>query len=100
MTQSNVASHKLDKLGEFIKLDSALYTDRSSWEEVFHHVKGRSNFTKNLLHLDHPASRLLATYARTGVPVLLTTAPWSLKQKDAVIAQGNHPSVEAFSDFI
>ena len=100
MSHSNVASHKLDELGEFIKLDSVLYTDRSSWEELFHRVKGRSNFTENLLRLDHPASRLLATYARTGVPVLLTTKPWSLEQKDAAIARGNHPSVNAFSDFI
>ena len=100
MTQSNVASHKLDELGEFIKLDSALYTDRSSWEEVFHHVKGRSNFANNLLSLDHPASKLLATYARSGVPVLLTTSPWSLERKDAAIDRGNHPSVDAFSDFI
>ena len=96
----NVATNKLDELGEFIKLDSTLYTDRSSWEALFHQVKGRSNFSQDLLHLDHPAARLLSTYARTGVPVLLTTAPWSLEKKDAAIARGNHPSVQAFSEFI
>ena len=84
--RTNVESNKLDELGEFIKLDSTLYTDRSSWEELFHHVKGRSNFTRDLLHLDHPAAKLLSTYAQTGVPVLLTTAPWSLEEKDAAIA--------------
>ena len=68
--------------------------------EVFHRIKGRSNFTQDLLHLDHPAAKLLSTYAHTGVPVLLATAPWLLKKKDTNIARGYHPSVCAFSEFI
>lgn len=94
--KSNISTYKLDKLGEFIQLDSNLYTDRMSWNEVFHCVKGCSNFMSNLYQLNHLAAKLLSTCISTHIPVLLTMAPWSLEMKDAAIARGNHPSAHAF----
>ena len=98
MSPVRIAQNKLeDELGEFIKLDTNLYTEGQHWEKLFHSVKGRSNFTHILLDLSHPARELLSTFARKGVPVLLALEPWSLAEKDATVARGNHPSAHTFS---
>ena len=98
--QINVDPTKIDALGEFIKVDSNFYIDHESWTDLFHARKGRSNFHDNLLHLRHRAAPLLHQYSKRGVPVLITTEPWTLQQKDAAISRGNHPSAHAFTDFL
>ena len=98
--QINVDPNKLDALGEFIKVDTDFYIDHGSWTDLFHARKGRSNFHDNLLHLRHRAAPLLQQYSKRGVPVLISTKPWTLQQKDAAIRRGNHPSAHAFTDFL
>ena len=95
-----IATRKIDELGEFFKLDTALFVENPCWQSFFHKVKGRSNFQPQVQHLPHKAAPLILRYARQGVPVVLPSAPWSLAQKEAVIQRGNHPSVQAFSDFV
>ena len=97
---SIVEQRKIDKLGEFIELDSAYLSDCGSWRDLFHCVKGRSNFAATLQRLQHKAKPLLLHYANQGVPVLLLTKPWTTEEKDAAIKRGNHPSIKAFSEFI
>ena len=97
---SNIETHKLDALGEFIRSDADYFVHNRGWNSLFHHVKGRSNFSKQLDNLDHQARPLLLRYARHGVPVVLQSQPWSLAQKDQAIQRGNHPSTLAFADFI
>ena len=97
---STVEQNKIDALGEFIELDSSYLTDRGSWSDLFHHVKGRSNFSAALRRLRHKAKPLLLRYANQGVPVVLSTKPWTVKEKDAAMLRGNHPSTKAFADFM
>ena len=99
-TEINVDPTKLDSLGEFIKVDSNFYIDHGSWSDLFHARKGRSNFHDDLLYLRHQAAPFIHQYSKQGVPVLLRTRPWSLQQKDAAIQRGNHPSAQAFTDFL
>ena len=97
----NVDPLNLDTLGEFIDLDTNyLVSHDNNWTSLFHKVKGRSNFSPNLVHLQHDASPLLLRYATQGVPVVLDSKPWDLSRKDAAMLRGNHPSTAAFADFI
>ena len=50
---TNIAQHKIDALGEFIELDTNFLLDRHSWSDLFHLVKGRSNFSAALPSLQH-----------------------------------------------
>ena len=93
-------ANKIDVLGEFINQDTAALLEHGSWDRLFHHVKGRSNLTSHLRRLSHRAAPFLDRYARSGVPVVLSSAPWTLQQKDEAMQRGNHPSVLAFEDFI
>ena len=97
---SIVEQSKLDELGEFTQLDSTYLSNCGSWSDLFHKVKGRSNFSATLQRLQHQARPLLLRYANQGVPVLLSTKPWTSEEKDAAIKRGNHPSTQAYSDFI
>ena len=83
-----------------MELDTSLFNDCNSWSDLFHQVKGRSNFTAGLKQLRHKAKPLLLRYANQGVPVVLSSKPWTIDQKDAVIIRGNYPSTKAFSEFI
>ena len=96
----NVVANKIGTLGEFIRLDTKNFLEYGSWERLFHSVKGRSNFTPYLECLPHRAAALLHRYAKTGVPVIVQSPPWSLAQKDTAIARGDHPSVQAFKEFV
>jgi len=97
---TSIETNKIDALGEFIRLDKNFYIDNSSWTELFHARKGRSNFSKYLRTLKHRAAPFLHRYATKGVPVLLHTKPWTLQQKDAAFQRGNHPSAHAFTEFL
>ena len=96
----NVDNNKIDALGEFIQLDTNCYIDHGTWDYLFHNRKGRSNFPRTLRYLRHKAAPLLNRYARQGVPVLLSTEPWTLSQKDKAMERGNHPSAQAFTEFL
>ena len=97
---SNIDTIKLDALGEFIRSDSDYFVNNGGWNSLFHHVKGRSNFSPHLAGLNHQAKPMLQRYARCGVPVVLQSRPWTFAQKDLAIQRGNHPSTLAFAEFI
>ena len=97
---NTVEQHKIRALGEFIELDSNFFVSRGSWSDLFHRVKGQSNFSARLNQLKHKAKPFLLRYTQKGGPVLLHTKPWSLEQKDLAMTRGNHPSTQAFAEFI
>ena len=84
-SQSNIEKLNLDALCDFIRSDSDSFINHGGWINLFHHVKGQSNFAHSLDCLDHQARPLLQRYAKYGVPVVLESKPWSLQQKDAAI---------------
>ena len=50
---TNIETLKLDALGEFIHSDAEYFAKNGGWNSLFHHVKGRSNFSQHLNNLDH-----------------------------------------------
>ena len=100
MSPINVAQHKIDDLGEFILRDTKYFKEDGTWNGLFNSCKGPTNFHKNLKHLQHSASRLLHKFSKSGVPVLLKTRPWTLKEKDLAMARGNHLSARQFTEFL
>ena len=100
VARNNVVNHKLDALGEYNTLDSNFFIGKGSWSELFHTVKGKSNFLDHLDELHHQAQPFLQCYAKHGVTVLLHTRPWTLLEKDRAMQRRNHPSTKAFADFI
>ena len=99
-TPNNIVTCKIDELGEFVRLDTALFVENPCWLPFFHKVKGQSNFQPQVQHLPHRAAPLISCYARQGVPVVLSSVPLSQTRKDTEIQRGNHPSVQALSDFV
>ena len=99
----NVEAKKVnlnDTLGEFIQLDTTLYLDSESWHDFYNKRRGRSNFSPHLRSLRHKAATLLHRFSTTGVPVLLSSKPWTLQQKDDAMRRGNHPSAHAFAEYL
>ena len=77
--------NKLEKLGKFIKPGTNFYVDKASWSEIFHAMKGRSNFSEHLARLSHKAAPLLSQFEKIDIPFILPTKPWNLNHKDAAI---------------
>ena len=98
---SNVAPTNLnDTLGEYLHLDTSLFLDSKCWHDFYNARRSRTNFAPHLRRLRHRAASLLDRFSKAGVPVLLTSEPWTLQQKDAAMARGNHPSALAFTTFL
>jgi hypothetical protein len=49
---------------------------------------------------DHPAKRLLKHYLAHGVPVKLSTKPWTIQQREQAINRGPHKSCQAYHAFL
>ena len=60
----------------------------------------RSRSDLNNITFNHPAARLLKIYKNRGVPVRLSSKPWSKQRLDQAIARGAHPSCLPFHDFL
>ena len=100
VVRTNIETSKLDALGEFVCLETNFYTGTQSWQSLFHKVQGNSNFSRQLATIHHQAQQLLQCYTHHSIPVLLSTAPWTLAQKDKAQQQGNHLSAHAFTEFL
>lgn len=63
-------------------------------------TRGRGDFT-DLTHIrSHPAHRLLRQYARRGVPVTYSTAPWPSSRVHAAVKRGPHKSAYEYEEFL
>ena len=89
-----------DTLGEYIHLDTSLFLDSKCWHDFYTARRSRTNFAPHLRRLCHRAASMLDRFSRAGVPVLLSSEPWTLQQKDAAMTRGNHPSALAFTTFL
>lgn len=94
------APHALtDDLGECIAADVSLLNS-VGWEGLVKTRRGKHPISPNVRHLRHPASRLLDHFRKSGVPVKLKTAPWSLQRIAAAAARGAHPSAKLHQEFL
>jgi hypothetical protein len=69
---------------------------RLGWPRFFqqHHHHSIKSTSPTLHQLPHPAAPLLARLARQGVPAIMTSAPWTTRQQDAMANRGPHPSAQ------
>jgi hypothetical protein len=63
------------------------------WEKFFRDSSFRqSSINPNIRSIPHPAAPYLHRLASSGVPAPSAAPPWSLRQKDAAVIRGPHPS--------
>ena len=90
-----------DKLGEYIRSHSNLFLE-SEWDEVVRTIRKRGDLEVQPGEGDipHPALGLLKSFQRTGVPVVLSTAPWGAKKRRGHVQRGAHQSCKDHLEFI
>ncbi len=87
-----------DRLGKTISSDESLLNHYSLFD-LLRLRRGQSNLT-NLACVNHPARPLLRHLGTSGFPVVLSSSPWTLDQRDSAIARGPHQSARQYVDFL
>jgi hypothetical protein len=90
-----------DKLGKFIRLHSKWYQELR-WDELVRKIRKRGDLEvrQDGNEDSHPALGLLKTFQRTGVPVVMSTAPWGIKKRTMHVRRGAHQSCKDHLEFI
>ena len=96
----NSLSLRNDRLGTLVQNLVSAFTSSPSWESFVNEFRGPSYLSTELDDIDHPAAALLRRWREEGVPVLTSSDPWSLDQKDACIERGCHKSAKDHSVFL
>ena len=89
-----------DRLGTLVNKLIASYKSAGSWETFVNEFRGHSYLSDDIQDLPHPAAPILRTWRDRGVPVQMSTEPWTLEQKDEAVARGCHPSATAHAEFV
>jgi hypothetical protein len=63
-------------------------------------MRGQNNIPLDIAHLPHPAAPLLDRIRRTGVPVVLSSTPWSRSTLDERLMRGAHQSATDYTAFL
>ena len=92
---------RTDELGEFIRLHSEWF-DQMEWSELTRSIRKRGDLEvqESGENFPHPALGLLKSFQHTGVPVVMSTAPWSTKRRTKHVRRGSHKSCHDHLDFI
>jgi hypothetical protein len=90
-----------DELGEFIRLHSAWFSTMD-WSELTRNIRKRGDLAIQASGntFPHPALDLLKSFQRTGVPVVMSTPPWSTQRRTMHVRRGPHKSCLSHLDFI
>jgi hypothetical protein len=78
-------------LGKCIAHDLTLL-NKLGWRKFVEARRGRKDLAPMLF--DHPAKRLLKHYLANGVPVKVSTKPWTSQQREQAINRGPHKSCQ------
>jgi hypothetical protein len=98
-----------DRLGKLIIRDHALSLSHVTLHDFLRERRGISNLLSPALHKPtsthtshtiHPATPFLRQVAKHGFPVLMTTPPWTLAQRDAAVHRGPHQSSHQHREFL
>jgi hypothetical protein len=96
-----ISLNNADRLGTYIRAASGRFRQSLSWSSFIAGEQGPHDIQPDLpLRIAHPAGPLLAQLAKHGVPVLQSTPPWSLAQRDAAILRGSHQSTREHQQFL
>ena len=69
------------------------------WEAFVCHCRPRSDFA-DLANMKHTALPVFKQYRDRGVPVRLSTEPWTAERLEAALARGAHPSCDKATGFL
>ena len=86
------------ELGKCVERDAKLVEDLG-WEAFVRRHQPRSDFA-DLANVRHTALPVLKQYRDRGVPVRLSTEPWTAERLEAALARGAHPSCNKAIDFL
>ena len=84
-------------LGEYISRDTSLI-QAMGWDQFVKHRRPQSDFSS--LQINHPARQLLKHYRDHGVPIQLTSPPWSQQKLQHALHRGPHKSSYEYLDFL
>ena len=87
-----------EELGKCVARDAELVT-QLGWEGFVKHHRPRGDLT-DLRNVDHSAKHILRQYRDRGVPVRLSTGPWTAERLEAALARGAHPSCDKALEFL
>ncbi len=87
-----------DELGKYILRDTELVC-ALGWKSFVEQRRGRGDLS-SMDKVRHPARRLLRQYKSRGVPVVMSTAPWSPGRIQAALQRGPHKSAIEHSEFL
>jgi hypothetical protein len=90
-----------DELGEFIRLHSQWF-ESMDWSDLVKSIRKRGDLDVKMEGdlFPHPALGLLKSLQRTGVPVVMSTGPWSSKRRTKHVRRGPHKSCLSHLGFI
>jgi hypothetical protein len=75
-----------DALGRLVLQATQALQSSPDWATFITKIREPSDLACTVGLLPHPANALLAHLATTGVPVTMTTAPWTLARRQAALA--------------
>jgi hypothetical protein len=89
-----------DELGTFVSASSAAFEKSLSWDAYIRHIRHTCDIAPGVDNLDHPASNLLRSFRKRGVPVITKTRPWSEARINAALKRGPHKSAKTEHAFL
>ena len=87
-----------EELGKLIRRDVELLR-RGGWSALVRSRRARGDFA-SLDDVEHPARRLLMLYKHRGVPVKVSTPPWSRQRCLDALERGPHKSCAEHIEFL
>ena len=88
-----------DELGKLVLEAHRAYLQSSCFEDFVRTMRKPSDLSPNIPSLEHPAAPLLESYC-DGVPVRMSTPPWTMSRREEALARGAHRSATEFQDFL
>lgn len=89
-----------DPLGKLVKASVKAFRDTGTWEEFVATQRGSPDLAGNVGLLKHPAASLLKHLRGRGVPIPMTTPPWTKERLAAALARGPHKSAKEYAEFV
>ena len=86
-------------LGKHLNTASSFLTQQG-WLATVRAFRTPQDMPKSVEHLPHPAAHLLNHMRKNGVPIKMTTSPWSLEQRQQAMSRGPHKSSYEYQDFL
>ena len=96
---ADLGNHSVDELGKC----ALLLHDRLmavGFRQLVAEVRGQSCLHPRVGSLSHPAAPLLDHLRRVGAPVLVSSPPPTLAEKDEAIRRGCHGSAREYAEFL